>query len=287
MEDVTLMMGDCLERMGEIESASVDAIICDPPYPEISRPYGRMTEADWHVMMRGVVSESRRILKPSGSAVFILQPNSEKVGRMRPWLFEFQAWTAREWNMVQDAWWWNNTVLPTGGATCRGLLRGSLKACVWLGSEDCHRDQGAVLATPSDETKRRQKSARSMAYKKDYPSGQSMDHGRAYAASISRGGVIPFNVLAQRNVTAKDSADAGGHPAMTPEPVADWWVRYVSPEGGTVCDPFMGSGTVGLAALKRGRKFIGIERDPVYFATAERRIAEHRASMPLLAGGAA
>ena len=97
---VTLHRGDCLEVMPTIEAGSVDAIVTDPPYPEIDRPYGRMTELAWHEMMRGVVAECRRILKPTGSAVFVLQPNSERVGRMRPWLWESMAWTAREWNQV-------------------------------------------------------------------------------------------------------------------------------------------------------------------------------------------
>jgi DNA modification methylase len=90
--------------------------------------------------------------------------------------------------------------------------------------------------------------------------------------------------MVQRNVTAKDSREAGGHPAMTPSPLCDRWTRYISPPGGLVCDPFMGSGTVGLAALKRGRRFVGIERDAGYFATAEKRIAECLASTPLLTG---
>lgn len=44
--------------------------------------------------------------------------------------------------------------------------------------------------------------------------------------------------------------------------------------GGTVLDPFMGSGTTGVAALKAGRKFIGIETSEHYFEVATRRIEE-------------
>ena len=47
-----------------------------------------------------------------------------------------------------------------------------------------------------------------------------------------------------------------------------------TPTGGVVMDPFMGSGTTGMAAKKTGRDFIGIEIDPDYFAIAEKRIAE-------------
>ena len=52
---VNLMLGDCLERMAEIADRSVDAIITDPPYPEVSRAYGRMTEAEWDAMMRRLI----------------------------------------------------------------------------------------------------------------------------------------------------------------------------------------------------------------------------------------
>jgi DNA modification methylase len=48
----------------------------------------------------------------------------------------------------------------------------------------------------------------------------------------------------------------------------------IADEGSTVLDPFMGSGTTGVACVQTGRNFIGIEIDPDYFAIAERRIAE-------------
>jgi DNA modification methylase len=60
--------------------------------------------------------------------------------------------------------------------------------------------------------------------------------------------------------------------------VIDWWVRYISPPGGTVLDPFIGSGTVGIAAMENGRDCIGIERDPGYHDIAARRIAEAKAA---------
>lgn len=51
-----------------------------------------------------------------------------------------------------------------------------------------------------------------------------------------------------------------------------WLVRLVTPPGGTVLDPFAGSGSTGCAAALEGVDFIGIEQDPEYAAIAERRI---------------
>ena len=49
-------------------------------------------------------------------------------------------------------------------------------------------------------------------------------------------------------------------------------VRLVTPPGGTVLDPFMGSGTTGIAAALEGFEFVGIDQDPDYVAIAEARI---------------
>jgi site-specific DNA-methyltransferase (adenine-specific)/modification methylase len=62
------------------------------------------------------------------------------------------------------------------------------------------------------------------------------------------------------------------HPTQKPVELMEWCIGFTSSD--TVIDPFMGSGTTGVACVKLGRKFIGIERDPKHFATAVRRIEE-------------
>ena len=51
----TLALGECVEQLAELPSSSVDAIVSDPPYPEVDRDYGRLTEDEWHILMRRVV----------------------------------------------------------------------------------------------------------------------------------------------------------------------------------------------------------------------------------------
>jgi DNA modification methylase len=269
--------GDCLSVLPHLPSASVDAVISDPPYPEIDRPYGRLTEAEWHGMMRTLVPEVRRVLKPSGSAVFVLQPNSRKVGSMRPWLWQFMAWVCEDWNMVQDAWWWNHAAMPTVHANgSHGLMRPSLKACVWAGSPECFRDQDSVLWGEAEGSAAQRAAGRFA--KKTWASGHSRDTRKIHDAAVRRGGVTPFNVLPIGNSKLPGQS---GHGAGTPKTLCSWWVRYISPVGGVVLDPFQGSGTVGLAALSLGRRYVGIEREPDYHAIAVRRLAE--AAGPLFA----
>ena len=78
IQATTLIHGDCRDVLKAIASQSVDAIITDPIYPEVNKEYGRITESEWHSLMRLVVSESHRILTPKGSAVFILQPTLQR-----------------------------------------------------------------------------------------------------------------------------------------------------------------------------------------------------------------
>ncbi len=275
--------GDCLDILPTLPAQSVDAVIADPPYPEIDRPYGRMTEAVWAEMMHAVVTETRRVLKPHGSAVFILQPNSRKVGSMRPWLWEFMAWCCREWNIVQDAYWWNPVVAPSGHASHFGLMRGSVKPVIWLGAADCYRNQDSVLWSEAEASKARYACAR--AGRHTGPSGHSGDLSKGGRAAQRRGGVTPFNMLPFANTDSANSAGAHGHGAGTPAKLINWWLRYITKPGDTVLDMFTGSGTTGIEAAKIGRAFIGMEkyplldrpidakRNPDYFRIASERIA--------------
>jgi site-specific DNA-methyltransferase (adenine-specific) len=284
MADVRLILGDCCEVLPTIASASVDCVITDPPYPHIKREYGFWTEAEWLALMRAVVPECMRVLKPTGSAVFVLQPNSERVGRMRTWLWDFMSWVGKTWGVVQDAYWWNYTAIPVGGANSAGLLRPSVKACVWIGSDDCYRNQPAVFWDES-EGNRIDRAASRVRLGERYkgPAGRGVNYRSFRLAAERRGGVTPFNLIPVRNT------GSGGHSAATPDELCDWWTRYLCPPGGTVLDPFAGSGTTGVAAVKRGCDYVGVERIPKYFEIAERRIAEATPEHPLFAdtaGGA-
>lgn len=63
------------------------------------------------------------------------------------------------------------------------------------------------------------------------------------------------------------------HPTQKPEKVMRWCIGFL-PDAQTILDPFMGSGTTGVAAVQMGRKFIGIEREPKYFDIACKRIED-------------
>jgi len=68
---------------------------------------------------------------------------------------------------------------------------------------------------------------------------------------------------------------ANHHPTVKPVDLMQWLCRLVTPKGGTVLDPFCGSGSTGRAAVAEGFSFIGIDLDPDYAAIARARIADY------------
>lgn len=269
---VKIYKGDCRSVLPTLETHSIDAVITDPPYPEIDRQYGRLTEKEWHILVDEVVEQCRRILKPTGSAMFIIQPNSEQVGKMRTWWLRFMLEWAEKWGMVQDVWWWNYARQPTVHCNRQfGLMRPSLKPCVWLGSLNCYRNQDAVLLPPSETTKRRWKESSNEL--EVQPSGGTMRQERCCLASKERGGTTPFNVLPMTNANSRTSGGAHGHGAATPLELVEWWVKYICPTGGTILDPFAGSGTTALAALVQCKKAILIEKEDEYVTIMRHRLS--------------
>jgi site-specific DNA-methyltransferase (adenine-specific) len=75
-------------------------------------------------------------------------------------------------------------------------------------------------------------------------------------------------------IWSTDTAQKNGHPCPKPVSWMLWLVSHASLRGETVLDPFMGSGTTGVACVRLGRRFVGIEIDPKYFDISCTRIEE-------------
>lgn len=76
------------------------------------------------------------------------------------------------------------------------------------------------------------------------------------------------------NGMIRKGSDVREHPTQKPVGVMSWALDQLPDDAKLICDPFMGSGTTGVAAVTRGLSFVGIEREPAYFETALERISE-------------
>ena len=80
-------------------------------------------------------------------------------------------------------------------------------------------------------------------------------------------------------VSKSERGEDNTHPTVKPQELMKYLCRLVTPKGGTVLDPFMGSGSTGMACKYEGFEFIGIEQEKEYFEIAEKRI---KSSLPLM-----
>jgi DNA modification methylase len=85
----------------------------------------------------------------------------------------------------------------------------------------------------------------------------------------------------------KGGEERHGHPTQKPVEVMKWCLDHLPEPNSTILDPFMGSGTTGVAAVQMGRQFIGIEREPKYFDIACKRIEDAQRQGDFFVGEAA
>jgi site-specific DNA-methyltransferase (adenine-specific) len=97
----------------------------------------------------------------------------------------------------------------------------------------------------------------------------------AWASFDANVRVFTYDPLARGDYKGKH------HPTMKPVALMKWCIEHAG-NSGTVLDPYMGSGTTGVAAIQMGRSFIGIERERAYFDIACRRIEQAQAQGTLL-----
>lgn len=84
--------------------------------------------------------------------------------------------------------------------------------------------------------------------------------------------ILFYNIpkLANDVIACPNHHEDYGHPCVKPDKLMVMLLNLMPT--GVVCDPFMGSGTTGVACIRTGRKFVGIEKDPKHFETACQRI---------------
>lgn len=239
--DYELHLGDCLDVLRGMEAGSVDAVITDPPYSS-----GGAFRGD---RMASTISKYVQTESIDTWRIPFTGDNRDQRGFMvwcAMWMGEARRVTKAGGVFVCFTDW---RQLPTvtdamqaGGWVWRGLA-------TW------------------------------------WKPGIRMQRGRFLLSAeyvvIGSNGELAEGELSPQNVfpCAPVNGDDKNHIAEKPIDVLRWALS-VTPRGSIVLDPFTGSGTTGVACKQMGRRFIGIELDPQYYAIAERRIAN--AQPPLL-----
>lgn len=249
--------GDCLEIMPSLADGSIDLTVTSPPYDNLRTYNGSLN--DWNeAKWKAIIAELYRVTKQGGVVVWVVGDATIK-GSETGTSFR-QALHAMECGFrLHDTMIWNK-----GGFTAVGTLRsryGSVFEYMFVWSK------GPPKAfNPLKDRKNKHVGV--------VPHGTiRQKDGTTKSAHLS--GIVRGEYGQRFNIwdIANPGIAGNPHPAVFPESIARDHILSWSNEGDTVFDPFTGSGTTGKMALQQGRKFIGIERDPSYFAIAQQRIS--------------
>ena len=272
---VNLRLGDCLEVMRTLEAGSVDAVVTDPPY-------GVGLSCEWDTWPREVWAELRRVVKPSGWLVFSIAPHvaHERLGDV----------TAAGWKVLEVGFW----VWGSGRPVANGRLKRNYDLvyfCAAAGST-LNIDDGRGAHVASSITGRKgsirpntglARSLHKCDRRSPYECGQVNYWPSNVACELDSTafGDSEYDLIfsVKRRLPVNHAAE--GHPTGKPLDLIAQQVNLASWTEDVVLDPFMGSGTTGVACVQTGRNFIGIEIDPGYFAIAQRRIAEAQLQLAL------
>ena len=299
------MYGDALEQLKRLEPESVNTCVTSPPYYNL-RDYGtpgqvgrEKTPEEYINKLTEVFREVRRVLRPEGTLwvnigdSYAAKPwalpceykGKDLIGV--PWMLAF-ALRRDGWYLRQDIIWQKPNAMPE---SVRDRCTKSHEYIFLLSKAPRYYFDAEAISEPiaGSSTKRylqnleNQKGSHRQPGKSNGPMKAALPRfgGEKYGDSTEvntrtkSGNVyVPAMRRNKRDVWTVGTANfKGAHLAVFPEKLIEPCILAGCPEGGTVLDPFAGSGTTGVVAKRLCRNFIGIEINAEYASMAADRIA--------------
>ena len=233
-----LECGDCFDLFQTIESGSIDLLLTDPPYG--------ITACDWDVKpdIPRFFQEAWRVLKPNGACVVF---GTVKNGV--DWII------ASRKEFRYDLVWEKS--FPSMFLQARKMpMRKHESIFVFYRSLPEYHPQ-KTAGKP---------------YKKTAANRLANVYGRynSIGGESVDGTRFPVSIIKCKNADHKNA----NHHTQKPINLLSWLIKTYTNEGETVCDPFMGSGSTGVACINTGREFIGFEKEERFFEIAKTRIEQ-------------
>ena len=254
MTNVNLMLGDCLERMSEIPDGSVDLVVTSPPYDNLRDYHGYSFEFE------KIAKELNRIIKDGGVIVWVVGDatvkGSESGTSFRQALYFKDVCGLN----LHDTMIWNKGCFSAVGALQTRYA--PVFEYMFIFSKGKIGTFNPIKDKPNKwagDTRKHLMNRHSDGNTKPSKGYTLSEFGQRYNI---------WDIFPHRQ------KGPNKHPAPFPMQLAtDHIVSWSNPND-IVLDPFLGSGTTGVAALELDRRFIGIEISEIYFEIAKNRIGE-------------
>lgn len=236
--NLTLMQGDCLSMLNTLKDNSVDLVLTSPPY-------------NMNLRIRNGKYCSRQIVKEL-STKYKNYPDNLPMEEY----FKLNKRVITELLRVSDLVFYNMQVLTGNKPALFKLLgefSGKVKELIVWNKVNAQPAIGKGVLNSQFELL--------IVLQNSAPESRSFKNAQFSRGTLSN----VWNIKRGKKVNKN-------HGAVFPEELAENVILNFSSEGGHVLDPFMGTGTTGVVALKYGRRFTGIELDADYYIDAKTRI---------------
>lgn len=263
--ETKLINGDCLAELKKLPDNSVSLVVTSPPYADQrSHTYGGISPDKYVEWFAPIAEQLRRVLKEDGT--FILNIKERVVeGERHTYVIELiQALRAQGWLWTEEFIWHKKNSHP--GKWPNRFRDGWERLLQFNLDRKFAMYQDEVMVPLGDWHKSRFKNLREIDKRRDNSKVNS-GFGKNVSNWVGRDLVYPDNVLHLATESGNKS-----HSAVYPETVPDWFIRLFTKEGDWVLDPFVGSGTTSVAALKLNRNSIGIDVMTDYIEYASQRV---------------
>lgn len=244
----TITQGDCLELLKTLPDGCADMVLTDPPYGTTPAKFDTPFDlAAWW-------KEIWRIAKPGAAILtFGQEPFSSRM-RMAGGKFRYD-WI---WEKDLGVGFLNSKKMP---------LRVHEVVSVFYSKLPTYNPQ---------KWKGKTYSRAGRTFSENYSAHKSTGYNNTDGFRYPRD-VLFFE--RPKHSFGKRCFDGACHPQQKPTALLEYFIRTYTSEGQLVVDPFMGSGSTAVAAIRTGRHFVGFEREDRWMEAAERRIREARGTM--------
>lgn len=242
MEELTVWQGDCLDLMRDIPDGSVDMVLTDPPYGT--------TQCKWDsvIPFEPMWEQLHRVTKHNGAVcLFGSEPFSSllRCSNLKNYKYD---------------WVWKKNAGSNFGSVRFQPMKEHETISVFSKSKINYYP---IMQERAESGKSRVKTPVKYNTKTD-----------VYSSSLHGELLSNRPELRYPSSVQTFNRERGLHPTQKPVALLEYFIKTYTLEGQTVLDFTMGSGSTGVACLRTGRKFIGIEKDVKYFGIAEKRITE-------------
>ncbi len=274
----TIVCANSEVHLPRLPSESVDAIVTSPPYfrqrnyDDASQLGREATPGHYVDRLVAILGEARRVLRETGSLWLVLGDKFER-GRLLglPWRVALAA-QDDGWILRADIIWHKPNAMPSAvknrPTVDHEYLFLLVKSDAYYYDADAIREPHVTFTSRS-----RMRGGRGHFFRR----GGTPEQGKNGGSSNLHNGRWDqaFHPRGRNKRTVWSiplSKFRETHFAVFPESLVTTCIQAGSPPGGLILDPFMGSGTTGVVALRLGRRFLGIDCNPQYCQMAETRI---------------